>query len=556
MTGRATPWVRSYPADISWGAPLPEACATGVWIEKAADKWPDRVAVEYGEAKLTYWDLRDQARKLAVGLASKGIGIGDKVVLHLPNSPAFLICFFGAMLSGATVVNVSVLAPEREVLYKCEDSEAVALFTTPSHARIAKELMRIRHVIVCAEDDVELNAVWTPIVEGESEVLDAETIRYSSAPPEYSAKIPFQYDLTNTALIQYTGGTTGEPKGAMLSHENISSFVNSTLRWDGDLSSEQQTTIAALPLSHIYGLMFLVIYNVAIGGKIVLHKQFSASRVLEDIERSKASIFRGVPTMYYAMLNHPRFSSFDLSSLQRCSLGGAPTPPSLARKIREKFGCIPLEGYALTEIACLGIRQLAETENHESSGGLPLPNVEVQICDLEDGSTFLAPEEIGEICFAGPQVMVGYWRQPELTRRTIRDGYLRTGDVGFIGRDGFVQVIGRKKEMLLVGGFNVYPSIIERTVLEHASIEACAVIGVQDPYLGDCPVAFIVPKRNCLPPSEEAVLEFLGTRLAQHEIPRYFHFIEKLPLTTVGKVSKMHLEQMWHELRLSRGDVA
>ncbi len=344
------------------------------------------------------------------------------------------------------------------------------------------------------------------------------------------------------AVLQYTGGTTGDPKGAMLTHANFSAVVHVRNRWVGETVSDgTEKTLVVLPLFHIFGLSMIMLVAIASGAVMVLHIRFDADRVLQDISRKKITAFGGVPTMFTALVNHPKIKEFDLSSLKLCGSGGAPLPVEVLHRFQEITGLTPQEGYGLTETAPLGTMQKAEGTPRAGTVGLPAPHTLIEVVDLETGMKVLPLGEKGEICFSGPQVMKGYWKKPEATAEAFRGGRFHTGDIGFIDQDGYVTLVDRKKDMILSGGYNVFPRNIEEAIYEHPGVAEVTVIGVPDAYRGQSAKAFIALKPGAAPFTFEELKAFLADKLAKYEMPVEIEFRQNLPKTPVGKLSKKEL---------------
>ena len=341
------------------------------------------------------------------------------------------------------------------------------------------------------------------------------------------------------AVLQYTGGTTGDPKGAMLTHANFCAVIEVYRMWAASsMNSETDKTLVVLPLFHIFGLSFILLLSTAIGVRMVMHIRFDPDRVLGDIARKKITTFSGVPTMYTALVNHPNIKEFDLSSLRLCASGGAPLPVEVLHRFRELTGVIPREGYGLTETAPLGTMQIVEGEPR------PAPSACRRRTPRSRWSIW-RPEPVGgakgEICISGPQVMKGYWKKPEATEEAFRGGRFHTGDIGFIDRDGFVTLVDRKKDMILSGGFNVYPRNIEEAIYEHPAVAEVIVIGVPDAYRGQSAKAFIALKAGRPAFTFDELKAFLADKLAKYEVPTEIEFRASLPKTPVGKLSKKEL---------------
>jgi long-chain acyl-CoA synthetase len=344
------------------------------------------------------------------------------------------------------------------------------------------------------------------------------------------------------AVLQYTGGTTGEPKGAMLTHANFCAVLNISNHWDHHTASQEpDKALAVLPLFHIFGLTFIMLLAVANGEQIVLHIKFDPDRVLADISRKKITVFLGVPTMYTALVNHPKAKEFDLSSVRRWVSGGAPLPLEVLQRFEALTGHAPKEGYGLTEIAPLGTLQLLDRPARQGSVGLPAPHTILEVVDLQTGDEVLPLGVKGEICFRGPQVMKGYWKKPEATEDAFRGGRFHTGDIGFLDQDGFVTLVDRKKDMILSGGFNVFPRNVEEAIYEHPSVVEVTVIGIPDAYRGQSAKAFIALKPGHAPFGIDELKAFLTDKLAKYEMPTEMEIRMSLPKTPVGKLSKKEL---------------
>ncbi len=544
-------WEKSYPPGVSWGAPLPPPIALDELLAKAAERWPTKVALDFYDRTFTYRELHDLTRRAAKGFQALGVGPGVNVGLHLPNTPHYVICFFAVLMAGGRVVNFSPLAAPRELKHQLVDSEAQVMVTLglptlyPQLAALKGEGM-LRALVVCGlEDFLPAAAVRAFVgppadrVAGPGRELDfAELIANDGAYRPH----PHGDLADEVAVIAYTGGTTGAPKGAMLTHANFSAVIHARDRWVGSSDAESgDKALVVLPLFHIFGLSFILLLGVATGTELVMHIRFDPDRVLADIQRKKVTTFSGVPTMYAALVHHPKIKEFDLSSLRLCGSGGAPLPVEILQRFKELTGVTPQEGYGLTETAPLGTMQPAEREPRPGTVGVPAPHTVIEIVDLETGMTVLPIGEKGEICFRGPQVMKGYWKKPEATTEAFRGGRFHTGDIGYIDQDGYVTLVDRKKDMILSGGFNVFPRNIEEAIYEHPAVAEVTVIGVPDSYRGQSAKAFIALKPGAPAFTYDELKAFLGDKLAKYEMPTEMEIRATLPKTPVGKLSKKEL---------------
>ena len=549
MTGHV--WEKSYPPGVSWDPPMPRPVAIETILDKAAEIWPAKVAVDFYDRTLTFAELHDLAVRAARGFQALGVGPGVNVGLHLPNTPHYVVCFFAVLMAGGRVVNFSPLAAPRELERQLVDSDAEVMVTLgipalyPQIAAL-KGTAKFATLVVCNLEDFlpepivrafvgpKIERVGGPGREVDFAALianDGAYVRHPHGPLE-----------DEVAVLQYTGGTTGEPKGAMLTHANFSAVVNAYNHWtSASPQNENDKALVVLPLFHIFGLSFIMLLSVHTGTQMIMHIRFDADRVLGDIARKKITIFCAVPTMYSALVNHPKIKEFDLSSLRLCASGGAPLPVEVLQRFRDLTGVIPREGYGLTETAPLGTMQVTDAAPRPGSVGLPAPHTLIEVVDIETGTRLLPVGARGEICVSGPQVMKGYWKKPEATAEAFRGGRFHTGDIGFIDQDGFLTLVDRKKDMILSGGFNVFPRNIEEAIYEHPAVAEVTVIGIPDPYRGQAAKAFIVLKPGQLAFTFDELKTFLADKLAKYEMPAEMEIRASLPKTPVGKLSKKEL---------------
>jgi long-chain acyl-CoA synthetase len=543
-------WEQWYPAGVTWDLPLPPAVPLESQLEETAQRLPDAIAIDFYGRAFTYRELHQLAAQAAKGLQLLGVGPGVHVGLHLPNSPHFIICFFAVLMAGGRVVTFSPLAAPRELRRQLEDAETRVLVTMnlptlyPQIAAL-KGAAKFETLVVCHLDEV-LPAAAAGIfgppasrLPGPGREVEFAELIANDGQVRAHAHGPLEDEV---AVLQYTGGTTGEPKGAMLTHANFCAVINVLNVWGGERRQRQiDKTLAVLPLFHIFGLSCIMLLAIANGTQIVLHLRFDPERVLADISAKKITLFPGVPTMYTALINHPKFREFDLSSVSMWTSGGAPLPLDVQQRFETLTGHSPREGYGLTETAPLGTLSVPEGPVRQGSVGVPAPHTLVEVVDLDTGSTPLSPGEIGEICLRGPQVMKGYWKNPVATEQALRGGRFHTGDIGFMSPDGFLTLVDRKKDMILSSGYNVFPRNVEEAIYEHPAVAEVTVIGVPDSYRGQSAKAFIVLKPGCAPFDLEALRSFLADKLATYEMPTAMEIRASLPKTPVGKLSKKEL---------------
>jgi long-chain acyl-CoA synthetase len=543
-------WEKSYPEGVSWSAPLPPPRPVEALLEQAAERWPDQIACDFYDRSISYREWLALARRAAKGFRALGVGPGVSVGLHLPNTPHFLIAFFGILLAGGRVVNYSPLYALRELRHQLVDSDTEVMVTLdlpalyPQIAALKGE-GRLRAVVVASLADFLPEAAVRTMVGPPAERRPGagQEIEFKSLIENDGALAPPGHGnlAEEIAVLQYTGGTTGEPKGAMLTHANLAAVVAMRDRWvEGELEPGADSTLVVLPLFHVYGMSMVMLAALSDGTKMILHLRFDAERVLADIARKRPTLFSGVPTMFAAFLQHPRASELDLSSLKHCASGGAPLPLEILHAFDRLTGLQIKEGYGLTEASPIVTLAPMDGRGRPGTVGLPCPGTLVEIVDLETGTRVLPPGEKGEICVRGPQLTKGYWKRPDATAAAFAGGRFHTGDIGMIDDEGFLTLVDRKKDMILAGGFNVFPRIIEEAIYEHPAVAEATVIGVPDSYRGEAAKAFVVLKPGQRLGFNE-LKAFLEDKLGRHEMPAEMEVRESLPKTPIGKLSKKEL---------------
>jgi long-chain acyl-CoA synthetase len=527
-------------------------------LERSAAKWPDNPALNFMNKKILYRELNDLANRAAKGFQKLGVRPGVHVGLYLPNTPHYVIAFFGVMKAGGTVVNYSPLDAEKVLEHKVEDSETDILVTLDLKAlypQMGRLLGRTRLKTLVVGNLAEM----TPAPEAVRAQMshNGETVTV----PKDSKHVTFDELVNNdgeyvafpisdlresVAVLQYTGGTTGLPKGAMLTHANLSSataqYVETTHTEPQLLDEGRERILAVLPPFHIYALTVNMLMGMRIGAELILHTRFDAAAVVKDISEKKVTVFPGVPTMYVAIINYPGVEDLDLTSIKWCASGGAPLPQEVQKRFQDISGCRLAEGWGMTETSPTGTFTPLEGAVKPGSCGIPIPGITIKFADVDDPSRYVGPGEKGEICIGGPNVMRGYWKRADATKETMtEDGFLRTGDVGYMDEDGYVFIVDRTKDMLLCGGFNVYPRIVEEAIYQHPSIEEVIVIGIHDDYRGQSPKAFVKLKANSSAVTLEQMKDFLKDKLGKHEMISALEIRDILPRTAVGKLSKKEL---------------
>ncbi|MEM2910208.1 MAG: long-chain fatty acid--CoA ligase [Nitrososphaerota archaeon] len=533
------PWYKFYPEGVPRSIAYPEIPLHGL-LERSASAYPERCAVVSGESgyRLTYRELNNLASCFANALISMGVAKGDRAALFLPNIPQFLIAYYGVLKAGCVVTTISPLARESTLLFQLNDSEAETLvvheFLIPAFLKVASSTA-VKRVFVT-------NGVAgrpSQLPQGSFYDFDAALSRYPPESPKF--EIDSKRDL---ACLQYTGGTTGTPKGAMLTHFNMVSDAIAFSTWIKCRLAEE-VFLTALPLSHIFGMTTSMNAPIYAAGTIVLLQKFDVKAVLDTIQKYGITVFCGVPTMYALIVASPEVQSYNLRSIKCCISGGSPLPPEVQRKFIQLTGGVLVEGYGLTECSP-GTHTNPVDPSMKTvkigSIGLPWPDVDARIVDLETGSKTLPPGEIGELVIKGPQVMLGYWKRPDETKNVLRDGWLYTGDVAKMDEDGYFYIVDRKKDLIKHKGYSVYPREVEDVIYEHPAVKLCAVVGKPDPIAGEVPKAFVVLKDGADLTADE-LISFLKERLEPYKLVKEVEFRKELPLTPAGKVHRRLLRE-------------
>ncbi|MBU0906185.1 MAG: long-chain-fatty-acid--CoA ligase [Planococcaceae bacterium] len=548
----AKPWLSQYPPEIPHTLnydPIP----VQEYLTRAYKNYPEKVAIHFLGKDVTYSELYESALKFANYLRTLGIEKGDRVAIMLPNCPQNVIAYYGILYAGAIVVQTNPLYTEREISYQMKDSGAKAILSLdilfPRISKVLKET-NLENVIITGIKDYlpfPKNLVY-PFIQKKQygfsvkvehrgmNHLFPEIMKVAKAEPLENA-FDFEEDI---AILQYTGGTTGFPKGVMLTHKNLISNASMCDAWLYKCKKGEETILGILPFFHVYGMTTVLILSVMLGNRMVLLPKFDVDSALKTIDKQKPTLFPGAPTIYIGLLNHPDIAKYDLSSIEACLSGSAPLPVEVQDKFEQVTGGKLVEGYGLTESSPVTHANFVwDVERIKGSVGVPWPDTEAAIFQM-DSTEPLPAGEIGEICVRGPQIMKGYWNRPEETAATMRDGWLLTGDLGYMDEKGFFYVVDRKKDMIIAGGFNIYPREIEEVLYEHPAIQECVVAGIPDPYRGETVKAYIVLKEEETI-SEEELNTFCREHLAAYKVPRIYEFRKELPKTAVGKILRRSL---------------
>ncbi|WP_312754446.1 AMP-binding protein [Rummeliibacillus suwonensis] len=554
-------WLKNYPPNIPTtmkyeDIPLQE------YLTRAIEKTPKKIAIHFLGKDITYQELYESALKFANYLVKIGIEKGDRIAIMLPNCPQSVISYYGVLYAGGTVVQTNPLYTEREAEYQLKDAGVKAIVTLdilyPRIMKIWKNTDLENMIVTSIKDYLPFpkNLLYPFVQKKEygfkvaiehsgpnhlfSEIMKIGNINNLKVDSDYEEDI---------ALLQYTGGTTGFPKGVMLTHKNLVSNVQMCSAWMSECVPGKEVIMGILPFFHVYGMTTVLLLSVMRGDKMVLLPKFNATEALKTIQKQRPTLFPGAPTLYIGLLNHPDIDKYNLSSIKACISGSAPLPVEVQEKFEKVTGGKLVEGYGLSESSPVTHANFIwSNERVRGSIGVPWPDTDA-IIFKPDTTEPLSVGEIGEIAVKGPQVMKGYWNRPEDTAMTLRDGWLLTGDLGYMNEDGYFFVVDRKKDIIIAGGYNIYPREVEEILYEHDAVQECVVAGVPDPYRGETVKAYIVLKDG-YQVSEEEFNKYCRANLAAYKVPRIYEFRSELPKTTVGKILRRTLvdeEKAKHE---------
>lgn len=545
-------WYKSYDPRVPKSLDYPAQCLP-VLLRQNAEKHPEKIATEFIGAKLTYRSLWDQIQKLATALHLLGVERGTRVAIMLPNCPQAVISYYATLWLGAVAVMTNPMYVEREMDHQWNDSGAKVLIVLDHlYPKVAKVLPKtgIESVIVTGiKEYLPFPLKWLYPIKARRQKLftsvpyNGKTLNFSRIIGSNPASAPpCSVALEDLALLQYTGGTTGTSKGVMLTHKNILANVVQIAGWFPDLHWGAERYISILPFFHVFGMTVGMNFPLYTGGTVILVPRFEINEFLKVLQKARPTLFPGVPTIFVAIVNRPDIQNYDLSSIRFCITGSAPMPVEVLRKFEQLTGSIIIEGYGLTESSpvthcnpIVGVRK-------PGSIGIPLSDTDCKVVDMEMGTQELPPGVEGELLVRGPQVMQGYWNLPKETAATLRDGWLYTGDIAKMDEDAYVFIVDRKKDMIITGGYNVYPREVDEVLYEHPKILDAVTVGIPDPYRGETVKVFIVPKPGASM-TEEEVIEFCKFRMAAYKVPRFVEFRESLPKTTVGKILRRELRR-------------
>ena len=501
--------------------------SVGELLRRSAQRFGDKTALVFNGERLSFRQLDEASTRAAAGLRRMGVLPGEAVALYSPNAPEWIIGYYAVMKLGAVVTPLNLMLTAEEATFALNDCGAVAVIG--SHDRIARlapflAKTHLRHRIAFGGE-------LPPGAVDFHSLLEAGADDFA----------PLPVDTEAVCTVCYTSGTTGHPKGAALTHRAI--LMNTAMTAAMHVRTAADTVVSALPCSHVYGN---IVMNgaIAYGMTLVMHAVFDVERVLQSVEANQATMLEGVPTMYMYILNHPKARDFDVSSLTRCTVGGQTMPEAKMRQVEALFGCPLIELWGMTELGGLGTTHSAYGPSRPGSIGVPLPHLEARVVATDGSERVLPRNEVGELQIRGPMTMREYLNRPDATAEALgADGWLHTGDLARQDEAGYLYVVDRLKDMVITGGFNIYPAELERVIAEHPDVAMVAVGSVPDETKGELAKAYIVPQQGCT--LDLAALDLhCRSRLAAYKVPRAYQIVTDLPKTSTGKILRRMLRTL------------
>jgi long-chain acyl-CoA synthetase len=532
---------------------LPEEKTVVDFLDASAQRWPDRPSVTLKGRTISYAQLKDQVDRFATGLAGLGVKKDSRVALWMPNIPQMVIGYFATLRLGAQVVDTNPLYVERELEHQFGDAGVSVVVTLDflwwNRLRGMLHRTGVQHVVVTQIPDylpfplsllapLKLKRTGQYVkVPREKNVHFFKEIIRDNEPKPPRVEYPFEH----LALLQYTGGTTGVSKGAMLTHRNISANAQQCSAWFPFIEPGREVLLACLPYFHSFGMTVSMLWPVHAGAHMVLaHNPRDIPDIVKSIAKYRVTVFPAVPALFVAINNYPRIETLDISSVKGCFSGSAPLPVEVLERFEELTGGKITEGFGLTETSPVTHANPLNGLRKPGSIGIPFPGTDAKIVDAETGERELDVNEEGELCVKGPQIMAGYWKRPDETAKTLKDGWIYTGDLAKVDEDGYCYIVGRKKDMIVSSGFNVYPDEIDGVIFTHPAVLEAATIGIPDEKRGESAKSFVVlkPGETC---SRQALLEHCQKLLAAYKVPKEFEFLPELPKSSMMKVLRREL---------------
>ncbi len=546
----AKPWLKFYDAGVPQTISYPQMPLYRL-LDDAAEKNPQALCCHFFGRWFTYRTIKEWSDRIAAHLLEAGFQPGEHIALLMPNSPQFILAYYAALKAGMVVVALNPLSSARELEYQLDHSEAVACITIPMFLGKVLELLprtQVKKVYYARLADFmsfpigllmrfrERSPLRAALNQGGTHAADFKTLLRPPVPQGFR---PHPVDAQKMAVLIYSGGTTGIAKGIMLSHFNLVANAHQIVAW-GQLNA-QVRILAVLPFFHGYGMSVTMNAILLAGGQIILMPRFDARQVVRTIQKHQPNFFTGVPTMFVAFSNLPDIQKYDLSSLQGIFVGAAPLTKAIKENFEAKTGGRMIEGYGLTEAVTAIMANPYLGVHKVGSIGIPFPDVEAKIVSLEDERD-LPPGEQGEIVLRSPTNMLGYFKNPQETRQTLRDGWLFTGDIGYMDEDGYFYITDRKKDLIIVGGFNVFPREIDELIYQHPKVKEGICVGIPDAYKGERIKVFIVLKEG-EQASEEEFIHYFRQHLTPYKVPSEVEFRQELPKSMIGKILRRALRE-------------
>ena len=547
-------WHRSYDATVQPNIefedqPLP-------WfLERSARDYPEATAIIFMNRRMTYRQLKDDVDRFTAALVTLGVKPGDRVAIQLPNLPQTVIAFYAVLAAGATAVMTNPLYVEREIEHQWNDAGCSVAVTTDylfAHRIDAiRQRLPVKHYVIASIPEylrfplsllarIKLRMAKPPLAASVGKAPGVHfmgtLIGMSPVPPP---AIPIAMD--DLAVLQYTGGTTGVSKGAMLTHRNLSCNAQQVASWFGAGRPGKEVMLGVLPFFHVFGLTVAMNYSIVVAAAIVLMPDpRDIPRMVSNIVQHRVTLFPAVPAMFNAIINAPGIDRLDLSSVTSCFSGAAPLPRDVLERFETLTGSKIVEGYGLTEASPVTHANPLFGRRKIGSIGVPFPNTDMKIVNLQDGSTEVPTGQAGELAVSGPQVMSGYWNQPEASAEGLADGWLRTGDIASVDSDGYCFIVGRKKEMIIAGGYNIYPDEVDGVLMAHPAVHESGTVGVPDPKRGETVRSFVA-LRDGFEATEAELIAHCRTQLAPYKVPRSIEFLDELPKSSALKILRRKL---------------
>ena len=526
------------------------------FLERSAAEYPDATALIFLNRTMTYRELQADVDRFAAALARLGVGPGIRVAVQLPNLPQTVIAFYAALSLGATVVMTNPLYVEREIEHQWNDAgctvAVVADFLFDRRVAHIREKLAVEHYVIASIPDflrfplnllapLRLRRADPPLlasVKPGPGVHLMRSLMKQTAPDRPRPAIA----MDDTALLQYTGGTTGVAKGAMLTHRNLSCNVQQVTAWFVDVRRGGEVMMGVLPFFHVFGLTVAMAFPLSVAGAVVLMPNpRDMPQLIASISKHRVTLFPAVPAMFTAIVNAQGVEKLDLTSVRSCFSGSAPLPPDILQRFEKMTGGKIVEGYGLTETSPVTHANPLDGRRKIGSIGVPLPNTDMKVVSLEDGTTEVGVGKQGELLLKGPQVMRGYWNAPEQTAAAFTDGWFRTGDIAAVDADDYTFIVGRKKDMIIAGGYNIYPDEIDAVLVAHPAVLEAATVGIPDPKRGETVKSFVVLRPGQRATADE-LTEYCRRELAAYKVPRSFAFLDELPKSSALKILRRELQ--------------